>query len=214
MKTLSSEIEIAAPAGVVWQVLTDFAVYQEWNPVEIRMAGEPVAETVLEHTSKLPGRKPMQFRPIIVEATPGRVQAWEGRLFMPGLFDVHHRFEIEALQAQRTRLRQLERFRGVLFPFSGSTLRKTQEAFEITNRAIKLRVENGSPTPDDSEASAVPGRGRLTGRGRRPRPRFAEMVGAAKEILDRDDPDALTMRNVGDWLGIWEASLYKHRSGR
>ncbi len=45
-------------------------------------------------------------------------------------------------------------------------------------------------------------------------PRFAEMVTAAVEILDRDGPEALTMRNVAGRLGIREASLYKHCTGR
>ncbi len=160
MKTLTSEIEIAAPAEAVWAVLTDFAAYRDWNPIEIDMAGEPVVGTVLEHTSKLPGRKPMRFRPTIVEALPGRALAWDGRLFLPGLFDVRHRFELESLPGQHTKLRQLERFSGVLIPFSGPTLRKTQEAFEIANRAIKLRVENlahavGAVDPSRGRAPAV-----------------------------------------------------------
>ena len=62
------------------------------------MAGEPVAGTVLEHSSKRPGREPMQFGPVIVEAQPGKVLVWEGRLFLPRLFDDYHRFEIEALE--------------------------------------------------------------------------------------------------------------------
>lgn len=155
MRTLSSEIEIDASSDVVWQVLTDFGSYQDWNPVEIRMAGEPVAGTVLEHTSKIPGRKPMQFRPTITEAQPGKVLAWEGRLFMPGLFDVHHRFELEALPGQRTRLRQLERFSGIFIPFTGSTLRKTREAFEIANRAIKLRAESRPPVAGPGDPSSI-----------------------------------------------------------
>jgi hypothetical protein len=125
LRTLTSEIEIAAP----------------------------VAGTVLEHTSTLPGRRPMQFRPTIVEAQPGRILAWDGRLFMPGLFDGHHCFELEGLPGRRTRLRQLERFRGVLIPFSRSTLRKTQEAFEIANRAINLRVESRPPAAGPGERS-------------------------------------------------------------
>ena len=32
MKELRSQIEIEAPADRVWQVLTDFATYPEWNP--------------------------------------------------------------------------------------------------------------------------------------------------------------------------------------
>ena len=142
MKELAAEIEIDAPPETVWQVLTDFDAYPEWNPVEIEMKGRPVEGTTLEHTSKLPGNRPMTFRPTIVEASPNRTLAWDGRLFMPGLFDVRHRFALEPLNDGRTRLRQSEVFRGVLIPFVGGTLRKTEQAFGIANRAIKERAES------------------------------------------------------------------------
>ncbi len=32
MKEIHTEIEINAPAGKVWRVLTDFPSYPEWNP--------------------------------------------------------------------------------------------------------------------------------------------------------------------------------------
>lgn len=142
MKELAAEIEIDAPPATVWRVLTDFDAYPEWNPIEIEMKGRAVEGTTLEHTSKLPGNSPMTFRPTIVEASPNQALAWDGRLFLPGLFDVRHRFALEPLADGRTRLRQSEQFRGVLIPFVGGTLRKTEEAFGIANRAIKERAEN------------------------------------------------------------------------
>jgi len=44
--------------------------------------------------------------------------------------------------------------------------------------------------------------------------RFQEMVAAARELLETDGPEALTMRRVAARLGIREPSLYKHCSGR
>jgi hypothetical protein len=141
MKELTSEIEIEAPPETVWRVLTDFDAYHEWNPIEIEMKGRPVIGTVLEHTSKLPGNRPMKFRPTIMEVEPGRALAWDGRLFLPRLFDVRHQFALEPAGEGRTRLRQSEQFRGMLIPFVGGTLRKTQEAFGIANHAIKERAQ-------------------------------------------------------------------------
>ncbi len=142
MEELTSEIEIDAPPETVWRVLTDFDAYSEWNPIEIEMKGQPIVGTVLEHTSRLPGNRPMQFRPTLVEVEPERALAWEGRLFLPRLFDVRHRFALQRLSEGRTRLRQSELFWGVLIPFVGGTLRKTQEAFDIANSAIKARAES------------------------------------------------------------------------
>jgi AcrR family transcriptional regulator len=47
----------------------------------------------------------------------------------------------------------------------------------------------------------------------RPR-RVAEIVAAARNILECDGPDALTMRRLGDDLGIQAPSLYKHFSSK
>lgn len=44
--------------------------------------------------------------------------------------------------------------------------------------------------------------------------RFQEMVAAARELLETEGPDALTMRGVAARLGIREPSLYKHCRSR
>ncbi len=40
--------------------------------------------------------------------------------------------------------------------------------------------------------------------------RVAEIVGAAREILEREGPDGLTMRRLAEAMGIRAPSLYKH----
>jgi AcrR family transcriptional regulator len=42
------------------------------------------------------------------------------------------------------------------------------------------------------------------------RPRVREAVAAAREILEREGPDGLTMRRLADSMGIRAPSLYKH----
>jgi hypothetical protein len=149
---LTSEIVIAAPSEVVWDVLVDFGSYARWNPVEIDARGEPVVGTILEHTAQLPGRKPMTFRAKIIEATPARALAWKGRFLLPGLFDVTHHFEIDPLADGHARLRQFEHFSGVLVPFMRGLLRDTQLAFELANEAIKQRAQSIAADPLRAEA--------------------------------------------------------------
>lgn len=44
--------------------------------------------------------------------------------------------------------------------------------------------------------------------------RVAEVVAAARRVLERDGPDGLTMRSVAAELGIKAPSLYKHVAGK
>jgi hypothetical protein len=164
-RTLTSEIRIQASPQTVWAVLTDFPAYAEWNPIEIQIEGEPIAGTVLHHTSKLPGRKPRRFSSTIVAAEPGRVLAWEGRILAPRLFDVHHRFELSSTSGDATTLFQSERFSGMLIPFCAQTLRQTQVAFETANQAIKSRSESIAKThASGADASSSPAVNRPNGR--------------------------------------------------
>ncbi|HVM17367.1 MAG TPA: TetR/AcrR family transcriptional regulator [Gaiellaceae bacterium] len=45
-------------------------------------------------------------------------------------------------------------------------------------------------------------------------PRGREIVRAAQELLEREGPEALTMRRLADGIGIRAPSLYKHLSGK
>jgi AcrR family transcriptional regulator len=44
--------------------------------------------------------------------------------------------------------------------------------------------------------------------------RAAEIVGTARRILEADGPDALTMRRLGEEVGMRAPSLYKHFPGK
>ena len=45
-------------------------------------------------------------------------------------------------------------------------------------------------------------------------PRAREIVAAAGELLEREGPEALSMRRLADRLGIRAPSIYKHVSGK
>ena len=45
-------------------------------------------------------------------------------------------------------------------------------------------------------------------------PRAIQVVDAARRLLESDGPDALTMRRLGDVLGIRAPSIYKHFPGK
>jgi hypothetical protein len=142
VKELHSQIEIAAPAERVWQVLTDFAAYPEWNPFIRRVNGRPEVDEQLVVRMRPSGTKGMTFRPIVMKVELNRQLRWLGHLLVPGLFDGEHIFEIEELDRDRVLFTQREVFKGLLVPLLARSLdRDTQRGFEEMNRALREKAE-------------------------------------------------------------------------
>lgn len=141
MPAIDTSIDIAASPARVWEILTDFAAYPQWNPFITRVAGLPVAGGRLVVTIQPPGRKPMMFRPIVLAATPEVELRWRGRLLMPGLFDGEHLFRLSPADGG-CRLDHSEVFSGLLAGLLGGTLPATRRGFVAMNEALKARAES------------------------------------------------------------------------
>jgi hypothetical protein len=145
-KQLQAEVEVQASAERVWEVLTDFAAYPQWNPFIVKASGEPVPGTRLELHMHLVGRRTTVLRPEVLDADPGRTFHWLGRLLVPGLFDGEHRFTIQPTGPGRVRVTQHEEFRGLLAPLLLAMIAKsTLESFHRMNQALKARAEQPAP---------------------------------------------------------------------
>ena len=142
MYELHTEIRINAPADRVWEVLTDFEAYVDWNPFVRSLEGSLEPGKTLKVTLEQPESKPMVMQPKVVGLEPGRGFKWLGHLGIPKIFDGEHRFELEAREDGTTRFIHAERFGGILVPFFKSMLEnKTRRGFEQMNEALRQRVE-------------------------------------------------------------------------
>jgi hypothetical protein len=149
VKELRSQIEIEAPAERVWQVLTDFAAYPEWNPFIRRVNGRPEVGEQLVVRMRPSGTKGITLRPIVMKVDPNRQLRWLGHLLVPGLFDGEHIFEIEELDRDRVLFIQREIFKGLFVPLLARSLdRDTQRGFEEMNRALRERAETTDQADD------------------------------------------------------------------
>jgi hypothetical protein len=141
MRELRTQIEVEATPERVWEILTDFAAYPEWNPFVQRIEGEAAPGSKLEVRIEPPGGRAMTFKPTVLEVAPGQELRWLGRVLAPGLFDGEHSLRIEPIDDSRVRFVQAERFTGVLVPVLGKSLEKTQRGFTAMNEALKRRAE-------------------------------------------------------------------------
>lgn len=141
-KQLRTQIDIQATPERVWQVMTDFDAYPQWNPFMTQASGVARQGERLTIRMQPDGGRAVTFRPTVREAVPGRRLRWLGRLLAPGIFDGEHTFTLEALPGGGVHLTQQEDFRGVLVPLLARSLdRRTLPAFERMNQALKQRAE-------------------------------------------------------------------------
>ena len=140
-KSIRTEIIINASAAQVWAVLINLSAWEQWNPFIVK--GEGIIEAGKKiTTTMINGDKSYVFKPKIHQVETNKSFSWMGHLYIPGLFDGHHYFELEAISPNQTRFIQGERFKGIL---SGMILKKigdqTAENFARMNQALKQQVE-------------------------------------------------------------------------
>lgn len=139
---IRTEIIINASKEKVWEILTDFEKYDQWNPFIIEVQGEAVAGSRLRNTM-LNGESKMVFKPKVLKVEKYRYFDWLGSLFFKGLFDGHHQFVLEEIGPNQVKLKHSESFSGIL---SGMILKKigedTRNSFVKMNQALKKVAES------------------------------------------------------------------------
>ena len=143
-RSIHSHQEVDARAKRVWDILTDFRAYPDWNPFVVEIAGIPRVGGRLSVRIAPPGGRGRTFGPTVLAADPHRELRWLGRLILPRLLDGEHVFTIAPLAAGRVRFSQRETFRGVLVPLVPETVWDgIRRGFEAMNAALKGRAEAG-----------------------------------------------------------------------
>ena len=138
---IRTEIEIAAPPEEVWRVLTDFASYPEWSPFIRKIEGQAaVGETLTVEMQPIDQDSSQTFTPELLVVDDNEELRWLGQLFVPGIFDGEHYFEIVA-DGDGSRLVHGEKFKGILL--IAIDVNDFVPSFEATNTAMKERVEGG-----------------------------------------------------------------------
>ena len=134
---IHTTIHIQASPEDVWEVLTSFDTYPQWNPFITSIKGKLSAGSLLDICAG-----GMNFKPALLCVESNRELRWMGHFLFPGLFDGTHRFELVDQNGGATLLKHSERFKGLLVPvFKGKLLKETVAGFKAMNLALKKRVE-------------------------------------------------------------------------
>jgi hypothetical protein len=140
-KKIQTEIVINASKEKVWDILTNFSDYPGWNSFLVDVKGTLASGSRLTNTMRN-GNKTYVFKPKVLQVIPYKYFDWIGNLFIKGIFDGHHYFEIEELTPTQVRLIHGEHFSDVL---CGYILKKigdaTRNNFIKMNSAVKQLAE-------------------------------------------------------------------------
>lgn len=140
MKEIRVETEIDAPPEAVWETLTDFAAYEEWNPVFRSADGDLREGGTVEVDIDATGKPNVSMTMTITDVIRPRRLQWVGTFVGRWIFRGEHAFDLQALEDDRTLFVNREAFSGVLVPILTRNLRRD---YEEMNRALADRVEGG-----------------------------------------------------------------------
>lgn len=141
-KEIRTELVIKASPTIVWAVLTDFAQYPSWNPFIKWIKGEAMLGAKITARIEPPNASGMTFKPVVLRVQPHKEFRWLGHLFIPGLFDGEHIFELYENSDGTTTFVQREEFKGLLVGLFTKMLdTNTVQGFEAMNRKLKERAE-------------------------------------------------------------------------
>lgn len=136
---VKAEVEINAPAELVWRMLTDFSSYSLWNPYIYPARGEVRPGAQLELTLRS-GDTSLTYNPIVQTVQPNRELSWSDRMVLGSLERIQT-FTITPLDAHRVRLESRELFRGILLPFHNGLVDSAAQGLDQMNKALRTRAE-------------------------------------------------------------------------
>ena len=108
-------LEIKAPPEVVWEVLTDFPKYGEWNPFVIECRSTLKPGEAMDMRVKLMAIPQRQVE-WMLEHVPGKRFVYQMKPFPLGALNSQRSHEVEALGAERTRYRSYFHLQGWMMP--------------------------------------------------------------------------------------------------
>lgn len=141
MKTITTEIEIAATAEKVWDKIMDFDHYSDWNPFIRKISGSTAIGENLTISIQLKDKKPMTFKPVVLVKETNKELRWKGKLVVKGIFDGEHYFKLTEQENGSVRFEHGEIFSGILITLMPAILKDTKSGFEEMNEALKKVCE-------------------------------------------------------------------------
>ncbi len=139
---LRSEVEIASPLSIVWDVLTNLRAYAEWNPFIVEAVGELKEGATISTTVNLPGNREQKIRRHVLKLEPKAELRWTATQLMRALAYDEQFFQLRLLEDNHVRLSIGQNISGVFAPRTPAELSQLSKSLNLLNQAIKRRAES------------------------------------------------------------------------
>ena len=116
----ASEAEIDASPEVVWDVLTDFESYPDWNPYVTSARGTLREGATLHLRREPPGDGSKTADAEILIVRENRKLEWQVRKLVAGVLDEEQIFRTKRIAPTMTNLVEETRLEGLLAPVTGT----------------------------------------------------------------------------------------------
>lgn len=113
-----TEILIDTTPKKVWEILTDFEKYSEWNPFIKLIEGTVKTGNTISVRIEPSNGNGLTFKPVVIAYEPEKELRWLGNFFIKGLLDGEHQFKLIDNQNGTTTFLHSETFNGFWFIFS------------------------------------------------------------------------------------------------
>lgn len=140
---ITTEIAISATACPVWDVLTDFPRYPEWNPFIVNVRGAVQQNANVKYRFQFPPGVRIWTTAKVLRFQPQEELRWAAHFLSPALFNGEHYFVIERVSDSTVRFHHGEIFTGLLVPLALPLLQfYGRRTYQGLNNALKERVES------------------------------------------------------------------------
>ncbi|WP_184716281.1 SRPBCC domain-containing protein [Caulobacter sp.] len=140
-RAVEHRIGVQAPAEIVWEIVSDFETWHQWNPLYKKAEGQLKIGTALSLEQHLPGETPIVIAPIVQDWVPYEQLHWRSKR-LGGFVTAIRYLEIENMGPTSSTFSNGELFMGLLLRFvSRDDRRKLKAAFTQMGEAVRDRAE-------------------------------------------------------------------------
>lgn len=143
MDCILTEIQIQAPLLLIWQVLTDFPAYSEWNPFIVDVHVTFQVGSPIEFTQNIPEEPSSQIKAIFTQIQPQSTIRWQYCSKLSFLFKIEQYITLEVINDATTLLQHGQTQTGLSVSFLNylDYFERPMAGYIAMNHALKRRCE-------------------------------------------------------------------------